>query len=148
MYRTIVCYQDRPYSFLAQGEALTSVWLRGPIETTSSEVTATLSSLAPWPPTQTELFVPESLFSVDDAEAYFRKAFVEVARQGNALRWPHGDGVTELRAEAIEHHTRPTNPRRTRVGLSSSASQGEQARPNQRQSESRGVVSLLVAPSP
>ena len=47
----------------------------------------------------------EGLFPIDQAEGYFRKTYDNVERQGNVLRWPHGDGITELRVDAIEYHT-------------------------------------------
>ena len=47
----------------------------------------------------------EGLFPIDDAEAYFRQAHDNVERQGNVLRWPQCDGITELRVDAIAYHT-------------------------------------------
>jgi len=49
--------------------------------------------------------MPESLFPIAQAEAYFRQAFASVERRGSVIRWPHCDGVTEFRVEAIEHRT-------------------------------------------
>ena len=47
----------------------------------------------------------EALFPIDDAEAYFRQSHDNVERQGNVLRWPQCDGITELRVDAIAYHT-------------------------------------------
>ena len=49
--------------------------------------------------------MPEPLFPIDQAEAYFRQAYSKVERRGNVVRWPHCDGITEFRVEAIEYHT-------------------------------------------
>lgn len=49
--------------------------------------------------------MPERLFPIDDAEAFLRDTFDDVERFSNGLRWPHGDGTTELRVEEIEYHT-------------------------------------------
>ncbi|HUS98026.1 MAG TPA: hypothetical protein VMX97_14960, partial [Hyphomicrobiaceae bacterium] len=55
--------------------------------------------------TTNEIVMPDRLFPIDRAEAYFRKACANVERRGNVIRWPHYDGTTELRVDTIEYHT-------------------------------------------
>lgn len=45
------------------------------------------------------------LFPIAQAEAYLRQAHYDLERQENVLRWPHCDGVTELRVDSIEYQT-------------------------------------------
>jgi hypothetical protein len=90
-------------SSLFSGGSISTEWNRVVYRRRYSEVAlVVLTAIGPW---HFEVAVSEPLFPIDQAEAYLRQANHKLERQENVLRWPHCDGVTELRVDPIEHHT-------------------------------------------